>query len=475
MKILLIRPKPKNYFFSGPHLGLHTIKSCLGINGFPNVKVLDIDTDNVSSFLDILKKEQPDVVGINCLTELRMMSLKLARIIKEYDKNIITVLGGIHASQFFHQIMNNYEFIDYIVVGEGEETFVELVDILKKYNVSRLDSVQGIAYRNNKKVEYSGDRQPIANLDDIPFADYGGVDFKVYDSLHPDYETLPVIWVASSRGCFGKCTFCSTTAFWSRNWRFRSANNIVDEIESLHKNLGVKTIKFADDVFTGNKQRIYDLCDEIIKRKLKIRMTCVTRVDCIDRALIEKMAQAGFSFIAPGIESGSERIQKSIKKYYRWDDMVNIFKWTKEFGVCSEMSLIAGNIGEDRGSMRDTKKLIRITKPQNFIVSLMTVYPATEVYEYCKSRGLVNDDFWLTENPRMLYSEISIKKQYQYQRQLYYAYMFTSFHAFFFTIKYALTVLVRDPRRVLGHFLSRFKYTSTKYSDTTLVQPHFRK
>jgi anaerobic magnesium-protoporphyrin IX monomethyl ester cyclase len=455
MKILLIRPKTKENFFSAPPTGLCYIKSTLVNSGYHQTKVIDIDRYSEGYIIKTVSEFQPDIVGISCLTELRMYALKLAKIIKLNFAHIIMVFGGIHPTHLYQQMLLSYAFIDYIFIGEGEITFVEFVQALEGEVI--FENVAGIAYRKNKHIHKNVARLPIRNLDELPFPDYSDFNLYKYEILFPYFERKPILFVVSSRGCVNRCVFCSTSAFWEE-WRKRSPENIICEINHLVDKYNVKTIKFADDIFTVDKKRTIEICDRMIEEKYDIYWSALTRVDYFDEEIAMKMRDAGCRFLSFGTESASDEILKKINKRQTSEDIYRAFDICRNIKLTTELALIVGNPGENDQSIEDNIKLIRYVKPEIFAVSMMTLLPDTPLYKKSLQEGLCSDDFWLTEKARLRYTgAISYKQMLKYQRKLYFAYIRSKgFKGLWFTIKYALKLLLRDRERMLPHFISGF-------------------
>lgn len=460
MRILLIRPKTKENFFSAPPTGLCYIKASLVTAGYTQTKVIDIDNYSEQFIIEIISTFKPDIVGISCLTELRMYSIKLGRIIKKNFPEIIIVFGGIHPSHLYEQMLSNYNFIDYICLREGEITFIELIKALEaKMN---LEDVAGIAYRRNKYVHRNKTRNLIQNLEELPFPDYDDFDLNKYEILFPYFERKPILFLVSSRGCINHCDFCSTTAFWG-GWRKRSPESVIKEIDYLIAKYKVKTIKFADDVFTTDKKRVLEICERMIDKEYDIFWSALTRVDCFDEEIAIKMKEAGCRFLSFGTESASDDILVKINKKQTSQDIYRAFNICKKVGLTTELALIVGNPGETDKSIEENKRLIKHTKPDIFAVSLMTLLPNTTLYKNAKQEGLCDDSFWLTEEPRLRYTgAISYKQMLRYQRELYLTFILSKgLKELLFTIKYALKILLRDKSRILPHFtpniLSRMK------------------
>ncbi len=386
----------------GPPLGIAYLASTLEKCGF-QVKAIDMFDLSWDTVKQTLEKEQPDAIGITCLTEQRASPRELARISKAMNKDCIVIMGGIHPTILYEQILEHWP-VDIIILGEGEETIKELMMCLEQKR--DIGQVRGIAYKHAGRVIKTPPRQLIHDLDTIPFPAYRYFDFDTYTK----YEILEGLWngkplrnlrfvpIISTRGCVGSCQFCSTPFFWQK-WRTRSAKNVVDEMEFLAKNLGCGFFNFADDIFTVNKNRVINLCREIIGRKLDIVWDCETRVNFIWEDMLEWMFRAGCYCISFGVESGSETVLKAIKKKTTPEQIVRAFKLTGQIGMKTKMLLMVGNPGEDDNTVYDTVQMIEKVRPDFISVSEAMVFPGTGLYELAKREGIVHDDYWLSDLP----------------------------------------------------------------------------
>jgi len=448
MRILLLTPLigvPK----TEPPLGLCYIQACLDKAGYES-KIVDI-YDSYDEIRKIIKDYNPDIIGISCFTTYRKSSFELAKIVKEVKPKVKVIMGGPHATFLWKQIMENYQEVDIIVLGEGEITMVELV---KKLNKDLpLKNVKGIVFRNNKgKIIKTEPRPLIKNLDDLPFPSYRDIDLKKYAIPTPPTVTTKEVKanLITSRGCPFGCTFCSTTQFWGRFWRPRSAKNVVDELEWLNKEYGIKFFSFSDDVFTVNQQRVIDICKEIIKRNLKIKWYTETRVDCVSKGMLDWMKKAGCYLIQFGVESGSPRILKKINKIITVEQIKNAFRLAKEVGLETEILLMVGNQGDNWESIKETKKLIDETKPDIIIISLTHIFPATKLYESAKEKGIINGDYWLTDKTIPEYTVDNTLKELVKMRLDLVRHFYKNKGNFAFT-KYVIGQIKKNPRILLEH------------------------
>jgi len=382
-------------------LGLAYIAAVLKEAG-KDVTVLDaavLEMD-LKRFREEIKRIGPDIVGITAMTPMIKFAGKAAEIIKEVRKEVIVVLGGPHISVLPEETLRTYP-IDYGVVGEGEYTFLELVNCLEKNE--DVKEIKNIVFLKDNQFIFTGSGKVIDDLDALPFpARELFPNLKFYKSAIGNYKRLPVGTMMSSRGCPFNCTYCDKSIF-GRGIRLRSAKNVVDEMEQLHTKFGVNEIIFFDDIFTMNKKRVYDICEEIRKRKLDISWNCEAHVRTIELDLLRKMKKAGCWQISYGVESGNQKILDNIKKGIKLQEIEDAVRLTKKAGILARGYFILGLPGETKESIQDTINFAKKLKLNNALFSMLVPFPGTELYNDIKNFGKITQVDW--SNFRMTTTE----------------------------------------------------------------------
>lgn len=398
MKVLMLNPSsssPQNrreYI-----LGLSYLASTLRINGYSDLQYLNFFnmpwSETESMTVKALEDFKPNVILISFFTINRIAGCKTAKIAKELDPSVKVVVGGIHPSFMYHQILLNYP-VDAVCIGEGEDTVLELLNSFKDNRA--IDGVKGIAYKKGGIVLETTRRPFIKDLDTIPFPAH---------DFHKDYlNRTQRGYLISSRGCPYGCQFCSTTQFWGKSWRARTSKNTVDEIEMLIRYYGINHINFMDDEFTLNRKRTIEICKEIIDRGFRITWNCATRVDTIDEEQLEWMMKSGCNDISLGIESGSPKILKSIGKKIKVEEIIKAFELLDKYGLSRGAYMMVGNPGEDKNSINETIQLVKKLKLDVPSVAVAELYPGTPLYDIAKGKGFISDDYWLKESPPPFYT-----------------------------------------------------------------------
>ncbi len=431
MKILLFNPpmydqrkfgKPLIYPYGPPH-GIAYLTSTLFKAGF-DVKAFDLFHYSWNEIEKLIENEKPDIAGITCLTEQRAAPIRLVQTIKSINRETVVIMGGIHPSILYEQILESYP-VDFVVIGEGETTIKELITKISADD--KVDDVAGIAFKKQGKVVKTESRRLIENLDDIPFPAYHWFDLKRYEKYEilkgvhkgKSVEGLQFVPVIASRGCVGNCQFCSTPKFWGQRWRVRSIKNVVDEIEYLKNEYNCGFFNFADDIFTVKKERIISLCKELIDRKLDILWDCETRVNFIWDDMLEWMYEAGCYCISFGVESASPIVIKEINKKTNPEQIENAFTLTKKHGIKTKMLLMIGNPGECDESVNDTRMMIEKVKPDFVSISNTMVFPGTKLYDLATEHKLLDDSYWLSDRPAPYYTvENDLKQMFKWSDQI---------------------------------------------------------
>lgn len=410
MKVLLINPYDSDQGgYSSPPLGLAYLAGTLIKN--------NIDTRIVDGYLvGKLQVEKeiinfcPDIIGITCYTPGRKQALEIAEFAKYNNFSVTIVMGGAHVSIMWKQIMHHYSFVDICVLGEGEQTLLEITQN-KIWN-----DINGIVWRDKGIVVKNRPRKYVENLDCIPFPawhllslnNYPARGDRVYNGVDLTKEIrIPVIF---SRGCVGHCNFCSTWWIW-KGQRNRTASNMVAELEMLKNKYGFVHYCFYDDAFSANMDEAKELCRTIINRKLKIVWCATTRADRVDEELLILMKKAGCYEIAYGVESASKRVLELMNKETSIEKVKESVLKTNQIGINSLIMLIIGNVGENKESINETVSFLNEVKTSYFgYAGNLWALPGTVLYQQLKKEGLINDDFWLSDEPFYIYPKHSKKE-----------------------------------------------------------------
>ena len=395
MKILLINASQANVYGTKmmpayPSLGLLYIASVLE-KEYHNVELIDFDVDiqKFENFKDRIRNNAYDLIGISAVTPTINNAFYLAKNIKSIKKDIPIILGGIHATISPKECISN-EFIDFVAIGESENTIVEFANELQKSNPD-FSKIRGVAFKINSEVVVNENRELELNLDKIPFpARHLLKNSGSYSP--PDAEKMPVASVFFTRGCPGKCTYCCTKQIFGSRMRYRSVSNIMEEIDEIVR-LGYKEIHILDDNFTVNKKRVIELCNEIRKRNydLNFEISNGLRADMVNYEVLSALKSIGVKNVGFGIESGNEQILKNIKKGISKDRVREAVKLAKELKFEIWGFFMIGLPGETPGTVRDTINFAKELDPDFAKFLILKPFPGSEVYNQLLSKNLIDN------------------------------------------------------------------------------------
>ena len=382
-----------------PPTGLAYLSSYLKKAGIRS-SVIDGSPMSWDDLARTIAEKSPPVVGVTCWTQERGQAFRTASIVKEILPDAKIILGGHHATAF-PENMFIQAHADAVVIGEGEESTLELTSALLEGR--DLNEIKGIAYKKDGKIIFTEQRDFIKDLDLIPYPDYDDFDLKNYLGI-PDVDG-PAASIMTSRGCPHACVFCSAASFWKRKWRARSPTNVVGEIEWLYKRFGVRNFAFFDDNFTVNKKRAIEICSEIIKRDLNIHWVALSHVAHIDEELLRWMKRSGCFRIDFGIESGSPVVLKNINKGQTVDQIEHAFRLAHAADIKPRAYLMVGCPGETTETIDETLLLMKKIKPYySRTAEILIVFPGTILCDMAKENKLITDDYWIESDEMLHYT-----------------------------------------------------------------------
>ncbi|MFH0852540.1 MAG: radical SAM protein [bacterium] len=416
MRVLLINPPRFNEIIAdnpafieeergfNPPLGLLYLAGYLKKNGGHQVFALDAQVDRISSsgeFKKRIAEFKPEAVGVVAMTFTLVDVLKTIKIVKEIEKErghkIFTVLGGPHVHLYPKETVAIKE-VDFVIKGEGEIPFFKLLEALE--GRGSLSQIKSLTYKENGQIFDNPVGDLIENLDDLPFPERTLLPVERYNSILGGGHIVTTMF--TSRGCPFQCAFCDRPHLGKR-FRARSAKSVADEMEEC-LGLGIQEILIYDDTFTVDKQRVIDICDEIIRRRLKFVWDIRARVDTIDEIILKKLKQAGCQRIHFGVESGTEKILKVLNKGIHLEQIEKAFNSAKRAGIETLGYFMIGAPGETREDIFETIKFAKKINPDYAHITILTPYPGTLIYKQALEQGVIKNDYWLEfarnpENP----------------------------------------------------------------------------
>jgi anaerobic magnesium-protoporphyrin IX monomethyl ester cyclase len=425
VKIALVNPptNPEAFVdYQNPLIGLAYMAAVLEKNGY-EVTVVDCPPLNMTheGLRQEIARLEPDIVGITSVTATFPSVLQAAHAIKESYPRALIVLGGPHATIRDKQILSGHEEVDIVVRCEGEQTILDLACCVSNFGLKDLHEVAGITFRKNGQIIRTPNRPFIQDLDELPYPAYKYFPLKKYRLFGK--LILPII---TSRGCPFQCTFCMAPRMAGKRFRARSPKNVVDELEWLRDTYGADAFTFQDETFTYDEKRVFEICEEIKKRKIGLPWNCQTRVDHVSKEVLAKMREAKCQLVSFGVESGSQKILDAMKKGTTVEQNERAVRWAKEVGLDVSISVVMGYPGETTDTLKLTMDFIRKVEPDDVYLYLATPYPSIELHDLVKDLGWRMSKEWshyemqtpAFENPLLSFDKI-IKTRETFYNNLY--------------------------------------------------------
>jgi len=381
MNILLINPAPTGTLKATgvlfPPLGLLYVAAYAEKQGH-RVAVRDLAVRRKKE-IDFKKY---DVVGISTDTTRHRQALRIAKRAK--TSGCTVVMGGPHPGYVDEEILSTKK-VDFIVRGEGEVTFSELVGALGKTDRA-LHSVQGVSFLAEGAVVRTSPRPFIEDLDNLPLPARHLISLDDYQRTK--IGGRPITPLITSRGCPYQCAFCASSHFWGTKIRMRSVASVLDEIAEIHHRYHFNAVAFVDDTFNLMPKRVIEICQGIVERKLDLWWWCLSRIDLLLRneAMVKEMVRAGAKSVFIGVESSSSKTLEELKKGFHVDETVQAVEMLKRNGLEIHASYILGGLHDTVKTIHDTIRFAKKLDTNVAQFAILTPYPGTAVYQQVKDR-----------------------------------------------------------------------------------------
>lgn len=365
----------------------------VGIREMPSPFFVDYNR-SLRALVAHLKKEPADVIGITCMAAQRYEVIDIIKALRENHCPGKIVVGGVHASFMPEEVMG--WGADYVVMNEGEDTIVELNEVIKGERSP--SSVDGIFYREGGAARKSKIRGPIDDLDRLPLPAYHLIDSRRFTARKGMIRGrwFRNGWVLTSRGCPSSCTFCSAHRMFGKHVRYRSIDRIMEEIDILVSRFDIDALVIADDTFTVRKERVLEFCEKIKKRFPGMKWNCQARVNLFDEEIAMVLKGSNCIQVDFGVESGSQKVLDRLKKGIKTEDTVRAFDACRKYGLRTMATIMVGNPDEDNEDIEKTRALLKRIRPSFYAAYYTTPFPGTELHEEAKRDKLIDgsDRYW---------------------------------------------------------------------------------
>jgi len=392
-RVLLVYPNSPTHYVVPP-IGLGYLATALRKSGF-EVKILDgikekLNTEKLEKKVNEWK---PDVIGIQVFSCDAHTVKEYVSKIREIDRNILVIVGGAHVSGVGKEVFDYFNGIHFAIAGEGETAFPML---LKKISAGEknLDEVPGLLYKKGDKIIANAPKFE-ENLDALGFPAWDLMDPRTYPQAPQGavFRNWPIAPILTSRGCPYRCTYCAGHLTTGYNIRFRSIEKVLEEIEMLYSDYGVREIHIIDDNFTFKRERAVKFCNEILERGINISLTFPNgvRLDTLDEELLRLLKKAGCYSITLGIESGSQRILNDMKKSLKLETVEEKVALINKVGIDIMAFFIVGYPTETRETILETIEFAKRLKIKRAHFSTFLPLPNTEATKMLLRDGVIKE------------------------------------------------------------------------------------
>lgn len=448
-KVALVKCERINKYYRilTPPLGIMYLASYLKQRG-KEVRIYDArlyDSDYVR-ITNELKKFKPDIIGLSAITFEAKSLFNLINNFKNSFPETKIIVGGPFATSYPEDVLARDE-IDCVVLGEGERTFNELVDLYNRGN-GNLRDIQGIAFKKNDEIIFTKHRDLIDNLDELPFPAWDLINLNGYrNHLRSDeIRGKPYMSIFTSRGCPYHCIYCHN--IFGKKFRSRSTENVISEIEILYNEYGINNIEIFDDIFNFDTNRAEEICDNIIEKNIQVNISFPNglRADIMTKRLLNKLKKAGTKIFVFGVETASPRLQKLLKRNLNLEKVNQTISWAHELKLYSKGFFMIGFPTETREEILQTIEYARNSKLNSAEFSITIPFSGTELmedYSYLVKKNSKYTDYEYSFGNSNL-SEVDDNEIFKLQR--------IAYRKFYLNMNRLIGIVVNNPNNRLKIF-----------------------
>jgi radical SAM superfamily enzyme YgiQ (UPF0313 family) len=387
-------------------LGILYISAWLQKHEYDN-EIFDSTFQNFDKQKVFLREFKPDVIGLytNLMTKLNV--LRLIQFVRgeEELKHTRIILGGPEVRNHVKNFLTHGA--DYIVLGEGEETMLELVQYIDGKTSKSIHEIEGVSFLDeHQEVVQNKERAKLKELSDLPFPNRSKVNLQLYFDAWKQKHGTSAISINTMRGCPYSCKWCSR-AVYGQSYRRRSAKNVVDEIEWIQSNYEVDSIWFVDDVFTVSHKWLSEFNEELLSRNIKMPYECITRADRMNEEVIKELKSSGCFRVWIGAESGSQKVIDLMDRRVDVNQVRDMIKLAQSNGIQAGTFIMVGYPGETEEDIFETVHHLKTSNPDIFTITVAYPIKGTPLYQEVEDR-FIEDLPWETSTDR----DIDFKRTY---------------------------------------------------------------
>ncbi|MGC9044523.1 MAG: B12-binding domain-containing radical SAM protein [Myxococcota bacterium] len=339
--------------------------------------------DDTSELELVIKDFCPDIVGLSALTQEADGMHYIAHLVKGFNNKTITVAGGPHPTQFYDDVLSDKN-IDFVIRGEGEEVFYELLERIRKNE--NIEGIEGISYRSGNRIIDGGRALLKIDINDLPYPDYESIEMERYFNCF-SMATIGkrrYAAVSTSRGCPFECIYCHN--IFGRRFRYMRPERIVSEIEYLVRKFQITDIEFVEDIFNLNRERTEKILDMLIQKDFRLNLAFPNglRTDMLDKEMLIKFRKAGTIFISFAIETASSEQQRKIKKKLNLDTAREMIDFAADLGILCNGFFMLGFPGESREEIKSTIDFALNSRLHTAYFFIVNPFKGTLLYEMNK-------------------------------------------------------------------------------------------
>jgi len=373
--------------------GLFNIHGVLRAHGFDS-RLFNFSGRRAREVRRALADFRPELAGVSHFTYNHAAAVGLYATLRQAAPRCLVVAGGAQAAFLDAEILSGGQRPDLVVRGEGEAV---LLAVARRAAQGARDwrAIPGLSWRDQRGVHRTPDASLALDLDPL----YTDERFEALDGVHPAEQFGFII---TSRGCAASCTFCSSPCFWRRRVRRRSPARVVDEIALLRRRFGLPYFGVRDDTFTANKASVRAFCEELSRRRLRVKWNCQSRVNLVDEERLRWMKQAGCEQMQFGVESASPAVLRRLNKQIRAEQIESALEACRRAGIRSGAYFITGAPGQTDSDIAANQRLFDECGLEDGVVTPLVYYPGTALFDEAFRRGEVGVEIFFADDPERL-------------------------------------------------------------------------